>query len=98
MDDRSCLQFFLEPQQTFHRRYEALRAIVVGREPLTRVAERYGYKVSALKSMTCRLRSACRRGVTPPFFFQTVEEDLQVNAAARTRMGPSCRRSRTADN
>jgi hypothetical protein len=98
MDGRSSLQFFLEPQQTFHRRYEALRAIVVGREPLTHVAKRYGYRVSALKSMACRFRSACRRGALPPFFFQTAEDDLPVNAAAKTNMDPSCRRLRTADN
>jgi hypothetical protein len=67
MDDRPCLQFFLEPQQTFQRQYEALRAIVVGGEPLRLVAERFGYKVPALKSMACRFRASCRRGVTPPF-------------------------------
>ena len=98
MEDRSCLQFFLEPQQTFHRQYEALRAIVVDREPLNRVAGRYGYKVSALKSMTCRFRSACRRGTVPPFFFPTAEDDLPVNAAARTNMVPNCQRSPIADS
>jgi hypothetical protein len=96
MDDHSCLQFFLEPQHSYHRRYEALRAIIVSREPLARVAKRYGYKVSALKSMTCRFRAACRRGTVPPFFSQTGEEDLPVNAVARTNMVPSCRRSRIA--
>ena len=61
MEDRPCLQFFLEPQQTFHRQYEALRAIVVGGEPLRLVAERFGCKVPALKSMACRFRASCRR-------------------------------------
>ena|SRR5215469_5849219 len=98
MDDRSCREFFLEPSQTFHRRYEALRAIVVDREPLVSVAKRYGYKVSALKSMSSRFRSACRRGVVPPFFFQTVGDDLPVNAAAKTDMDLSCRKSPTAKN
>ena len=51
MEDRPCLQFFLAPQHTFQRQYEALRAIVVGGEPLRLVAERFGYKVPALKSM-----------------------------------------------
>src|SRR6516225_7908578 len=70
MDDRPCREFFLEPQQTFQRRYEALRAIFVGGEPLARVAERFGYKVAALKSIACRFRAVRRRGVTPPLFLQ----------------------------
>jgi hypothetical protein len=98
MEDRPCLQFFLEPQQTFQRRYEALRAIIVGSEPLVRVAERFGYKVAALKSIACRFRADCRRGVTPPFFCRMLEDDLSVNGAAQTKTGPSCQRLPTADN
>jgi hypothetical protein len=98
MEDRPCLQFFLEPQQTFHRQYEALRAIVVGGEPLKLVAERFGYKVLALKSMACRFRASCRRGITPPFFSRTVEDDLQVNVRAQTTTALSCQRLPTAEN
>ena len=98
MEDRLCLQYFLEPQQTFQRQYEALRAIVVGGEPLRLVAERFGYKVPALKSMACRFRASCRRGVTPPFFSRTVEDDLPVNAPAQTNTAPSCQKLPTADN
>lgn len=68
MDGTHTSQFFLEPQQTFQRQYEALRAVFVDVEPLERVAERFGYKSSALKSMASRFRAACRTGVTPPFF------------------------------
>jgi hypothetical protein len=98
MEDRRCLQYFLEPQQTFQRQYEALRAIVVGGEPLTHVAERFGYKVPALKSMACRFRASWRRGVTPPFFSRTVGDDLPVNAPAQTNMAPSCQRLPIAEN
>jgi hypothetical protein len=98
MEDRLCLQFFLEPQQTFQRQYEALRAIVVVGEPLRLVAERFGYKVPALKSMVCRFRASCRRGVTPPFFSRTAEVDLPVNAPAQTNVVPSCPRLPTAEN
>jgi hypothetical protein len=98
MEDRPCLQFFVEPRQTFHRQYEALRAIVVGGEPLRDVAERFGYKVPALKSMACRFRASCRRGATPPFFFRTVGDDLPVNALAQTNTAPSCQRLPTVDN
>lgn len=98
MEDRPCLQFFLEPQQTFHRQYEALRAVVVGGEPLKLVAARFGYKVPALKSMACRFRASCRRGITPPFFSRTVEDDLQVNDRVQTNTAPNCQRLPTAEN
>jgi hypothetical protein len=39
----------------------------VGGEPLVRAAERFGYKVAALKSIACHFRADCRRGVTPLF-------------------------------
>lgn len=68
MDGSQTRRFFLEPQQTFQRRYEALRAIVVDDEPLDRVAERFGYMPSALRSMASRLRADCRRGILPPWY------------------------------
>jgi hypothetical protein len=67
MDGSYTRQFFLEPKLTFQRHYEALRAVFVDAEPIERVAERFGYKASALKSMASRFRADCRRGVTPPF-------------------------------
>ncbi len=95
MEDRCCSQYFLAPQETSQRRYEALRAVFVDREPLAIVAERFGYKVSALKSMACRFRADCRSGVTPPFSFRTVEDGLP-GSAAKTDADPKCRRSPTA--
>jgi hypothetical protein len=96
MEDRPCLQFFLEPLQTHQRQYEALRAIIVDGKPLSRVAGRFGYKVPTLKSMACRFRANCRRGVPPPFFFRTAEDDRLANAAAGTNTAPNCQRSPTA--
>ena len=43
MDGSHTRRFFLEPQQTFQRQYEALRALFVDDEPLERVAERFDY-------------------------------------------------------
>ena len=87
-------RFFLEPQQTFHRQYEALRAVFVDDEPLDRVAERFGYKPSALRSMASRLRADCRRGVTPPFFSPTAADDPSVPVPAKAATGPGDARSR----
>src|SRR5947209_20545613 len=57
MDGSHTSRFFLEPQQTFQRQYEALRAVFVEAEPIDRVAVRFGYKPSALKSMASRFRA-----------------------------------------
>ena len=64
-------QFFLKPQQAFHRQYEALRAVFVEGQPLEPVAARFGYKVSTLQSMVSRFRADRRRGAVAPFFSQT---------------------------
>ena len=71
MDGSHIKGFFLKPRQTFQRQYEALRAIFVDDEPIERVAERFGYTPSTLRSMASRLRADCRRGVATPFFSQT---------------------------
>jgi hypothetical protein len=98
MEDPRCTQYFLAPQETSQRRYEALRAVFVDGEPLAGVAQRFGYKVSTLKSMACRFRAACRGGSTPPFSFRMAADDTPGPTAAKTDMGPTSRRSRTVAN
>jgi hypothetical protein len=96
MEDPRCTQFFLAPQETSQRRYEALRARFVDGEPLAEVAQRFGYKVSTLRSMVCRFRAACRGGATPPFSFRMAEDDTPGPTAATADTSPKSRRSRTA--
>ena len=86
-------QFFLEPQQTFHRQYEALRAVFVEGEPLEPVAVRFGYKASALQSMVSRFRADRRRGVTPPFFARTAADDPA--GRRRAKVAPPRRRPKS---
>jgi hypothetical protein len=93
MDDSYASQFFLEPKQTFQRRYEALRAIFVDGLPLDQVAGRFGYKAASLRSMACRFRGDVRRGVTPPFFSPTAVDDLSGHRRAKTDWGPNCPKS-----
>jgi hypothetical protein len=90
-------RFFLEPTQTFQRRYEALRAVFVEAQPLDQVAERFGYRLSALRSMVSRFRTDCRRGITPPFFAPTGGGDLPERAPAQTDPAPNLPKSRTAE-
>ena len=95
MEGSHTSRFFLEPEQTFHRRYEALRAIFVDAEPLDRVAERFGSKLSALRSMASRPRADYRRGVAPPVFSPTVAGDPPGAATTGAVRPPNCRRSPT---
>jgi hypothetical protein len=98
VDGSPVRRFFLAPQQTFQRQYEALRAIFVDAEPLDQVAERFGYKPSTLRSMASRLRADWRRGVTPPFSSRTVAGDLPGRVQAQTDRAPTHRKSRTVGN
>ena len=97
MDDEHCRQFFLQPQETFHRRYEALRAYFLEGQPLAEVADRFGYRLSSLKSLVCRFRASCTNGGPPPFFFRTDADAPPAGDAVKSQPGPSRPRSRTPD-
>jgi hypothetical protein len=98
MDGNHANRFFLEPKQTFQRQYEALRAIFVEGEPIDKIAERFGYKSATLRSMACRFRGDCRRGVTPPFFCRTDAVVHSGHARAKTGLAPNCPMSRTVES
>ena len=98
MDDAPCRQFFLEPEQTFHRRYEALRAFFVERRSLEEIAAQFGYRVAALKSMVSRFRAGCRTGQASPFFFPTDGGVPRAEDAAKIHRGPNWRRLPIAAN
>jgi hypothetical protein len=98
MDGSRTSRFFLEPKQTFQRRYEALRAIFVEGQPLDQVAVRFGYKSSALRSMVSRFRADCRRGVTTPFFSPTDADDPSGQVPAQTDHPPNRPKSPIAGN
>ena len=95
MDGSHTKRFFLEPQQTFQRQYEALRAIFVDDEPLDHVAERFDYKPSTLRSMASRLRADWRRGAATPFFSRTAAGGPSVRVPAKNDPGPRRPTSRT---
>ena len=68
MDGTATSRFFLEPKQTFHRQYEALRAVFVEGQPLDRVAVRFGYKLSALQIDGQPLSGRSSPGCHAPLF------------------------------
>lgn len=67
MDDSRALRFFLEPADTLHRRYEALRAYFVERRPLNQIAQEFGYTYNTLRGVIADFRTQCRQDQIPPF-------------------------------
>jgi hypothetical protein len=84
MDGQPCRCFFLDPQLTFHRRYEALRAFFVEDRPVAEIASQFGYKPTALNVMISRFHAQFRRGSLPPFLSPTVGGDHPVKSDAKT--------------
>jgi hypothetical protein len=66
-DDTGCRGFFLEPVATYHRQYEALRAFCIAGRRLPDIAQPFGYRETALRSMVCRFRAQVQAGEAPPF-------------------------------
>ena len=84
MDGQLCRRFFLDPQLTFHRRYEALRAFFVDDRPVAEIAAQFGYKPTALNVMISRFHAQFRRESVPPFLSPMVEGDLPVSGDVKT--------------
>ena len=67
MDDSRGLRFFLEPTDTLHRRYEALRAYFVERRSLQQIAQEFGYTYNTLRGVIGDFRAQFRQAQIPPF-------------------------------
>ena len=94
MKDTFCRRFFLEPTQTLHRRYEALRAVFIEQQPQMAVAQRFGYTYATLRRMVSDFRAQCRAGQAPPFSFLHSTGDLPGHTVAmpqRVQTRPSGR-------
>lgn len=69
MDDAPCRAFFTQPTNTYHRRYEALRAVFVEGRALKEVADQFGLAYSSLRQLLYEFRQHCRQsGDASPFF------------------------------
>lgn len=86
MKDTFCRRFFLEPNQTLHRRYEALRAVFVDQPPQMEVAKRFGYTYATLRRLVSDLRAQCRAGQVPRFSLPRSTGDLPGHTAAMNQL------------
>ena len=71
MDDTLARQFFAQPVNPVHRRYEAVRAVLFEGRPQKDVAEQFGYRPSTLRQLVYEFRHFCRSEHPPehsPFF------------------------------
>jgi hypothetical protein len=67
MDDTRCRCVFLEPVETYHRQYEALRAFFIEGRRLQDIAQQLGSQETSLRSMVRRFRAQVHAGEAPPF-------------------------------
>ena len=75
MNELAYQEFFLQPTDTYHRRYEALRACFVEEQPLADVARRFGVSYGTACNWVSQFRSRCDARQRPPFFFNPSEGD-----------------------
>lgn len=70
MDDAAYREFFQQPTQTYHRRYEALRAVFVDQRSQKDVAEEFGYTYDSMRQLVREFRLYCDGEPRPedPFF------------------------------
>ena len=71
MDDTAYQRYFVRPTQTYHRRYEALRAVFVDGRSQKEVADQFGFQYSSLRQLVYEFRQHCDAGQPSsesPFF------------------------------
>jgi DNA-directed RNA polymerase specialized sigma24 family protein len=59
MDDTAYREFFEQPTQTYHRRYEALRAVFVDQRSQKEVAQVFGFSYDSMRQLVREFRQRC---------------------------------------
>jgi len=75
-------QAFLEPSNTTHRQYEALRAYFVEQLPAAEVAARFGYTVGSFHQLAHQFRRNPRRD----FFVETSRPGVRASETVRSQI------------
>jgi transposase len=76
MDHQLYEAFFLRPSDTWHRRYEVLRAVFVEHRPLSDVADRFAVRCGTVRNWVSEFRGQRDREQAPPFSFGRPADDL----------------------
>jgi hypothetical protein len=67
MDATTCKDYFLQPQDTWHRRYEVLRAVFVDLQPMQNVAKQFGISYGTVRNWVSDFQRDLSTGKQPPF-------------------------------
>jgi transposase-like protein len=82
MEDTAARRYFTCPTQTYHRRYEALRAVIVDGRSQKEVADEFGFQHHSLRQLVYEFRrsleTADASDESP--FFTTVEKAVPPTA------------------
>ena len=86
MEDTAYRQFFTDPDQTYHRRYEALRSVFVDGRSQKEVAQEFGYTYGSMRQLVLEFRRYCDAEDQPTedFFFETDRPDVPLLSARTT--------------
>ena len=72
MNRSDYTDYFLNPEQAIHRRYEALRAVFLEEESLKDVAQRFDLTYGSIRNWTSDFRRSRDAGDEPPFLFRPI--------------------------
>lgn len=67
MNGQAYRDFFLQPREASHRRYEALRSVFLEERPLPEVARCHGISYGTLRNWVSDFRAYWDGGGRPPF-------------------------------
>lgn len=78
MDDTAYHEFFAQPTDTYHRRYEALRAIFVEERSQKDVAEDFGFTYGTMRQRVFDFRQVCddEDNPTESLFFDSAKANI----------------------
>ena len=77
MDDTAYREFFERPTQTYHRRYEALRAVFVDQRSQKEVAGEFNFTYGSMRQLVREFRLHCNtdnESTDSPFFEMSMSD------------------------
>jgi transposase-like protein len=85
MDGDRYEQFFLQPQDPWHRRYEALRAVFVEGQSMADVAQRLDVAHGTVRNWASAFRKEQNLGQAAPFFASLIADITMPNRIPKKR-------------
>ena len=95
MNGQTYERFFLSPNDTWHRRYEVLRAVFVEQHPMKEVAERFEISHGTVRNWASEFRTQRDAGQLSPFLSSRLAgvphwTPRKKNVKSKSRMSRRC--------